>query len=120
MAIDAIQRAMRLSPLDPLSWLFIGSMSQALATARRFEEAIDWADRALRAQPRWSTMIRIKAVACAHLGRAEVARNHVTALLERQPGFTISGWRASYGAKAYSPETMAIFADGMRKAGILE
>jgi adenylate cyclase len=65
-------------------------------------------------------MYRFKAAACAHLGRTEEARSCVRALLELQPGFTISGWKAAYGAKAYSPETMAMVADGMRKAGLPE
>jgi adenylate cyclase len=119
-AIDSLQRAMRLSPLDPQGWMFFGGMSAAFLVARRFEETIDWADRALRAQPRWSVTIRLKATACAHLGRIEEARDCVRVLLELQPRFTISGWATMYGAKVYSPETMAMHIDGMRKAGVPE
>jgi hypothetical protein len=42
--------------------------------ARRFEQAIDWADRSLHNQPRHITAIRIKIVANAHLGRLDEAR----------------------------------------------
>jgi adenylate cyclase len=119
-AIDALHRAMRLSPLDPMGWMFFGGMSLAFMVARRFEEAIEWADRAFRAQPRWSVMLRVKAVACAQLGRADEARNSIRAMLEFQPGFTISGWRTTYGEKVYTPETAAMYIDGLRKAGLPE
>jgi adenylate cyclase len=120
LAIDAFERAMRLSPLDPLGVLFFGGMSVAFLVARRFEEAIDWANQALRRLPRWSIMYRFKAAACAHLGRTEEARRCACALLELQPEFSISGWKAAYSAKAYSPETMAMVVEGMRKAGLPE
>ena len=42
--------------------------------ARRFEEAIEWADRALHEQPRFIVAIRAKIVANAHLGRLDEAR----------------------------------------------
>ena len=72
-AIEALQRAMRLSPLDPLRWTFFVGMSFANMKARRFGEAIDWADRSLREQPRNASPYRLKAIACAHLDRAEEA-----------------------------------------------
>jgi TolB-like protein/class 3 adenylate cyclase len=119
-AIEAQQRAMRLSPLDPMGYLFLGGMCIALLLARRFEEAVDWADRALRTLPRWSVMLRYKAVACAHLGRIDEARNWVRVLLESQPGFTTSGWLEALGSKAFTPETRAMLLEGMRLAGLPE
>jgi len=51
-AIEALERAMRLSPLDPLRWVFYGGLAHAHFAANHHEEAIEWADRALHAQPR--------------------------------------------------------------------
>jgi adenylate cyclase len=119
-AIESLQRAMRLSPLDPLRWTFFVGMSFANMKARRFGEAIDWADRRLREQPRNASAYRLKAVACAHLDRAEEARECTRRVLELQPAFTISGWQRTIGAFVGAPETLAMWVDGLRKAGLPE
>jgi adenylate cyclase len=119
-AIDSLQHAIRLSPLDPLHWFFAVGMALAHLVARRFEQTIEWMDRSLREQPRLSLAFRVKAAAHAHLGRVEEARDCVRQMLELQPSFTISRWKTTYGAKAFSPETMAMYVDGMRKAGLPE
>jgi len=119
-AIEALQRAMRLSPLDPLRWIFFGGMSFANLVARRFDEAIDWADRSIREQPRYASAYRMKAIACAHLGRAEEARECARYILELQPAFTISGWVRTYAASLCTPESLVMCVDGLRKAGLPE
>jgi adenylate cyclase len=119
-AIEASQRAMRLSPLDPLRWIFFGGMCFANLAARRFEEAIDWADRSIREQPRYASAYRMKAIACAHLGRAEEARECARPILELQPAFTISGWVRTYAASLCTPKSLAMYVDGLRKAGLPE
>jgi adenylate cyclase len=119
-AIEALQHAMRLSPLDPQHWLFVGGISFAHLVARRFEQAIDWADRYTREQPRLGSGYRIKAVACAHLGRLEQARECARRILELQPTFTIAGWRRTYAGHMASPETLAMWVDGLRRAGLPE
>jgi tetratricopeptide (TPR) repeat protein len=119
-AIEALQRAMRLSPLDPLRWIFFGGMSFANLVARRFGESIDWADRSLREQPRYASVYRAKAIACAHLDRVEEARESARRILELQPAFTIAGWVRTYGAFICTPETLAMCVDGLRKAGLPE
>jgi tetratricopeptide (TPR) repeat protein len=43
-AIEAFQRAMRLSPLDPLGWTFSGGLAHAHAVAGRYEAAMEWID----------------------------------------------------------------------------
>ena len=70
-AIEALQHAMRLSPLDPLGYTFAGGLALAHVAARQYEKAAEWADRSLREQPRYSVAIRIKMVALAHLWKTE-------------------------------------------------
>jgi adenylate cyclase len=118
--IEALQRALRLSPLDPMRWLFFGGMSVAHLVARRFAGAIDWADRGLREQPRYTSAYRAKAVACAHLGRQQEAQECAQSILELQPAFTISGWRLAYAAFLFSPDTLAMCIEGLRLAGLPE
>ena len=51
-AIEAIERARRLSPFDPYSFFYASNIAMAHNAARRFEPAIEWADRALPDPPR--------------------------------------------------------------------
>jgi adenylate cyclase len=115
-AIEAFQRAMRLSPLDPFSWSFVGGIAFAHLAAGRYEDAIEWADRCLREQPRYSTLLRAKAVSYAHLGRIPEARGALAQLLELQPGLTIR----TLTLPSLVPELAAIHIDGLRKAGLPE
>ncbi len=47
-AIEAIQKAMRLSPLDPLGYIFTHVVAMSHFFARRYEEAASWVDRSLQ------------------------------------------------------------------------
>jgi tetratricopeptide (TPR) repeat protein len=80
-AIEAFQRAMRLSPLDPLGYLVTAGLAAAHVVARQYEEAIEWADRSSRELPRYESALRNRVVACAHLGRIEEARDWLERLL---------------------------------------
>jgi TolB-like protein/class 3 adenylate cyclase len=73
-AIEAIERARRLSPFDPYSFLCAVNIAAAHFAARCFEQAIEWADRALHDQPRMVSAIRVKVAANAHLGHLDEAR----------------------------------------------
>ena len=46
-AIEAIERARRLSPFDPYTSFYAFNIAAAHLAARRFEQAIEWADRAV-------------------------------------------------------------------------
>jgi TolB-like protein/class 3 adenylate cyclase len=119
-AIQAFRRAMRLSPLDPLRWGSTIGLSFAHMVAGRYEDAIEWADRCLHEQPRSILAMRLEIVCCAHLGRIEEAHCWLERLLELQPGLTIAGWKALYAATLFAPEILAMYMEGLRKAGLPE
>ena len=119
-AIEALERTIRLSPLDPLSWIFTGGLSAYHVIAGRYEEAIEWADRSLRELPRYDIGgLRNRVVACAHLGRIEEARDGIKRLLELQPWLSIAWYKATYGT-VFSPQFHAVYIEGLRKAGLPE
>jgi TolB-like protein len=118
LAIEALQRAMRLSPLDPQRWMFEGGLALAHLIAGRYEEAIEWADRALQENPRAMGVLRFKAAACGLLGRIEEGRECVTRLRELVPGSTIASVKIF--AQLVAPEVGALSLDGLRKAGMPE
>jgi tetratricopeptide (TPR) repeat protein len=115
-AIEALQRAMRLSPLDPQRWTFYGALALAQLVARRYEEAVEWADRALDLQPRATAVVAYKAAACGYLGRVEEGGECVRRLRELRPGASVAHSKRLLGPIS-SPEVLAIFVEGYRKAG---
>ena len=109
-AIEAFRRAMRLSPLDPLGHMFTGGLAFAL----------EWADRCLREQPRFTSVLRIKVAAYARLGRLEEAQNCLRRVLDVQPGFSTASSKALLEEMAMPPEIVSLYKEGLRKAGASE
>jgi tetratricopeptide (TPR) repeat protein len=117
-AIEAIERARRLSPFDPYASLCDFVIAFAHLAARRFELAIEWADRALHDQPRNVSAMRVKVVANAHLGRLGEARAELSRVLAIYPRLTIAGFREY--AHFQAPEVLELFVAGLRLAGLPE
>ena len=93
-AIRSFERAIRMSPVDPLlHYAFIG-IGMALIELRRFDEAIVAGKKALRQNPSFAAAYHCLASAFAHLGRDAEAREAAARLLEVDPAFTISAWIA--------------------------
>ena len=93
-------------------------MALAHLVARRFEQAIEWADRALHDQPRLVTAMRVKVAALAHLGRLDEARAELNRLLGIDPKLTIAGFREY--AHFQASEVLELFVTGLRLAGLPE
>jgi len=117
-AIAAIEHGMRLSPLDPLRRGFTIVMAVAHFAAGRYEEAIEWADRTLAAQPDYRQAMRIGAASCAYLGRIEQAHGWLNRMLHFEPGSTIAQVKAS--APPLPAEFLNRYLEGLRKAGLPE
>jgi len=115
-AIRSLERAMRMSPVDPLQFTALTGMGFALIELRRFDEAIVAGRKALRQNPSYPGAYRCLASAFAHLGRDAEAREAAAGVLELDPTFTISAWiarsRLSINAK--------LMIEGFRKAGLPE
>jgi adenylate cyclase len=119
-AIDAFERSIRLSPLDPVGWGSEGGLGFAHLLAGRYEEAVNWADRALHAYPKAVFMYGCKAAGCGYLGRGDEARQCIWRLSEFVPGFiTITGFKRAW-EKFCSPGALGIYLEGLRRAGLPE
>jgi adenylate cyclase len=117
-AIEAIERARRLSPFDPFAFGYAGTIAHAHLAARRFEQAIEWADRALHDQPRLINVMRVKVAAYAHLGRLDEAHVELSRVLAIDPTLTIAGLREYLHLMA--PEFLELLVTGLRLAGLPE
>jgi len=96
-AVLSFERAMRLSPVDPLTHRVLAGMATAYIELRRFDEAIAAGKKARRQNPSYSAGYRCLASAFALLGREAEAREEAAHVLETDPGFTISAWIARGG-----------------------
>jgi adenylate cyclase len=118
-AMEAFNRALRLSPFDPLAYSFAAGVAAAHLAAGRFEQAIKWADRSLHDQPRVLTPLRVKIVALAHLGRLAKAQAELSRVLAIDPQLTLSKFRALL-TPAAAPEFVELSVTGLRLAGLTE
>jgi TolB-like protein/tetratricopeptide (TPR) repeat protein len=117
-ALDALDRALRLSPFDPLGHIYATGFAIAYISARRFEQAVEWADRALQHQPRYVIAMRAKIIANAHLGHLDEARRDLYRMIAIYPGSTIAQTLAR--SSAFAPELLDLYVAGLRKAGMPE
>jgi adenylate cyclase len=114
-AIRSFERAMRLSPVDPLTHRMLVGMAAAYIELRRFDEAVSAGKKARRQNPSFTGAYRCLASAFAHLGRDAEAREAAARLLEVEPAFTISAWISRGGQS-----NAKLMTEGLRKAGLPE
>ena len=115
-AIRHLEKALQLSPKDPgLVYVFHG-MALAHFAAQRYEEAVDWAKRAISQKPDFAFIYRTLATTYAHLGQLEEARAALDDAERLAPEFTLaSGRRVLLAADPLVGER---YLDGLRKAGM--
>ena len=114
-AIRSFERAVRMSPVDPVLHTVFAGIGMALIELGRFDEAVEAGKKARRQNPSYSSSYRCLASAYAHLGRGAESREAATRLLETDPTFTISAWIAR-GAQSNAK----LLIEGLRKAGLPE
>jgi adenylate cyclase len=113
------ERAMRLSPLDPLMLRFQSGMAHAHFYAGRYDEAASWAAMVLREIPDFRDGFRIAAASNALAGRLEQAHKDIQRLLQLDPTLRVSNFRETLGPYRRA-EDIARLEDGMRRAGLPE
>jgi adenylate cyclase len=117
-ALQSFERAIRLSPIDPLLHRALVGIGYTLIELRRFDEAVVAAKKALHQNPSYSAVYRCLASAFAHLGRDAEAREAAARLLQLDPAFTISAWIAR--APGLAEPSWKLLIEGLRKAGLPE
>lgn len=115
-AIAHLERAMRLSPLDPEMYRMQAGMAVAHLFAGRFDAASSWAEQAFRGLPSFLMVVAIIAASHALAGRAHEAQRAMRHLRELDPALRIANledWLPIRRA-----EDLASLADGLRRAGL--
>jgi TolB-like protein len=117
-AIEHFERAMRLSPVDPELYRMQAGIAMAHLFAGRLDAASAWADQAYRNLPSFLMVVAIIAATEALAGRPEQARRAMDELRKLDPTLRVSNlgdW-----LPIHRSEHLALFADGLRKAGLPE
>lgn len=89
-AIDWGERALRLSPFDPMSYVAYHGIAVGNFQLGRYEEAARAGRKAIQSNPKFSFSYALLAAPLVKLGRIEEAKNAVVRLRELQPNFSIS------------------------------
>ena len=116
--IAHLTHAMRLSPLDPETYRIHAGIGLAHLYGRRFETAMSWAEKSVRALPGFLFALCILAASQAQAGQKEKARITMAEIRRLHPSFRIAGlleWLPINRA-----EDRSTFAEGLRQAGLPE
>ncbi|MCP4330397.1 MAG: tetratricopeptide repeat protein [Alphaproteobacteria bacterium] len=114
-AIEWAERALRLSPVDPMNFAPWLSITYGRFMRGDFEAAAEAAGKTVQSNPYFSAAYMLLAGTHAKLGRHDAATAAVTRVLELEPGFTISGYFASFDI---DPSLAGPFGDALTEAGL--
>ncbi|WP_284735854.1 winged helix-turn-helix domain-containing tetratricopeptide repeat protein [Dongia deserti] len=117
-AIAHFTQAMRLSPLDPEMYRMQAGMAVAHLFAGRFDDASSWAGKSFRDLPSFLMVVAIIAASHALAGRTDEAERAMQRLRQLDPTLRIANLTDWLPIRR--PQDLAVFADGLRKAGLPE
>jgi TolB-like protein/Flp pilus assembly protein TadD len=106
---------MRMSPRDPLTGFLCAGISAAHYFAARYDEAIKWARQGVQLRPGMPAGHRMLCVSLAQAGLIDEAGSAMAHLRELQPTLSVAWVKQSV---PYTARPMALFLDGLRKAGL--
>ncbi len=115
-AVQRADRALSLSPLDPMIYFFNSLAGMANLIGERYERAIELSTRSLRENRLHTPTLRTLAAALVLSGRLDEARETVRTLRELEPGLTVGVIRARYPGRD-SPQA-AVFTAALLAAGL--
>jgi TolB-like protein len=109
------ERALRLSPFDPMNYAPWFSITLGRLQRGEYEAAAEAAHKVFQANPYWSSAHFLLAATHAKLGRTDAAKSAAMRVLELQPGFTISGTCAAFDIH---PSIAAPLSEALSLAGL--
>lgn len=97
-AVDAVQRASELSPIDPFGYFYQSLTATAYLSDGDYERALAYAESSLAINARHLSTLRAKITALHHLGRHDDARTAAAELRRRHPDSTVAGYLKGHPA----------------------
>jgi adenylate cyclase len=112
-AIQHLEQAIRLSPLDPLIFIVYNGIALAHFFSGRYEQAAAAAE---KAGPNYVTGVLMAAVSFALAGRTEESHKALARLRELDPTACTTTFTGLWPLRR--PEDLARFSEGLRKIGL--
>ncbi len=106
-AIENFERAIRLSPIDPMNFNNYAGIGSAHEVAEEFDQAVLFCRRALQERPHATWIYRNLASALVGAGRVEEANQAFAEMLRYYPDLTVSKFKQAMVFSAPSIEGMA-------------
>jgi len=119
-AADATERALLLSPLDPLRYYYESLAASACVAAQRYERTIELAEHSLRLNRTHSSTYRALAIAQALSGKEDESRRTIRQLLVLEPTFTVTRFLQRMPGASTAPGYANKLAEALRSAGLPE
>jgi adenylate cyclase len=116
-AIENFERALRLSPIDPMNFNNYAGIGSAHEVAQEYDDAAAFYRRALQERPNASWIYRNLATALSGAGRIEEAKQAFSEMMRSYPDLTISKYK---NAMVFSPAVLNRMAENLRKLGLPE
>ena len=117
-AIPCLMQALRLSPLEPMTYGGLGSMALAHFFAGRYSEAAHWAGRAIQENSNYLPVSAVAAASYALAGLHQQAQQAMTSVRQIDPTLRLSNLQEMM--PVYRPEDFVRWSEGLRKAGLPE
>lgn len=95
-AVRRVERAMALSPDDPLAFRFEHFRAIAHYGAGEMEAAAEWGLRSVRSNPRYTSNLRLTAAALVEVGRQAEAQSLAGQVMALEPGFRVAPQNARH------------------------
>jgi adenylate cyclase len=114
-AIANFERALRLSPIDPMNFNNYVGMGSAHEVAQEYDKAAAFYRRALEERPNANWIYRNLAGSLSGAGRADEAKQAFAELMRTYPDLTVSKFKQ---AMVFSPAVLNRMAENLRKLGL--
>jgi adenylate cyclase len=116
--LTSLREALRLSPIDKFSFLWIYLLGLASFLLGRDDEALNLTERSLRERPGFPANHRLRAACLVQLGRIDEARRSVDEWMRLAPNATLSTLRARLPLQRDADYER--YANALRRAGMPE
>jgi adenylate cyclase len=115
-AIEEINKAIALSPYDPLMYAYSGIAGMAHLADGQYNRAIEYFLRSLRENKTYTSAYRMLVIASQLAGKTEQARRTVHHLLQLEPGLTVEEFRQRHPGSA-APQAK-LYCEALARAGL--